>query len=1124
MIKESTVLLSIRESGTPAARNYAFTILADGQVLDDRILTPVESQEISEISGQYRMLFDNDCRLKTTSDYLEILGSGLFHLFFESSWSQIKAKVSGGKIRIVISTDIPDVLNLPWEIARPPDGALLGFDQGLRILRLPNQLRALPQFEGPLPPGPLRVLFAASAPRQSFDYTVEEESFIKALEGLNVLWDSCDMGTFEELTKRADNFRPQIVHLVGQGVEKDGLNYFAFEGVNGVVDLRSAEDIQKAMPGVQLVILGGCQSKGSSILANLGIEMVRVGLPIVVSWTGSVLSSESVIRAFYRELASDGGLDIAMASMRREIEEAHKSGTAMLAFPFLFARTAQNMAFDPDQRASVLLKPLLLRQSPLSGTTEGYSENFVGRRRDIQRLVPSIGEGTARTIVITGPPGSGKSVLAVRLARELEAEGFLVVPMYSSAENPLSAARLLEISEGAFQRASVDNQNLGRKDLAEKLMTASRALSNPASSVNQRLEEAVEALNLGHFLLVLGEFDANLDESGRIKDPDVSQFYLMLLNNLTSSRAIITSRSLPKDAMTLPRKAWEHSLRKLTNLEFIRFQQRDRVAADPQRPEELTSQKLIEMYEQIVGSRCMGELARALREANFFEVAANSIPGKSSPQSFCDTVVAWLYGLLSSDSENALSKAAVYSLPINLMGLEAVTGETQERIRDLSEDWTNLALAFRTDGGLIAIRKELRNRLIERLDPEDLKRANEAAGDFLLEAVLGKSYRELGLTRLDCFLESRSHFLAASSDEKARTVTSMLSSILMARGLYGEVKRLNQELLDRAEHSGPIGWIAYAFLEQRDYENAQKWYQRFLRAPEITEKDAAGAWQGIAIADLRRERFDRAGEPFQKALEMFIRLGDEAGEAAALQGLTSVEMAKGNYESARERLHRILEIQRKTGDLGGQASALRDMIATDLRLKNHSSAREHLLESVEIFRKLSNPEGESAALYDLASLDLEKENFDSAIDEFKKALEIRRLTSDKAGEAAVLHSLAMIDSQKSDLQGAKEKFQVALKIYQTTGDKSGEAAAFFQLGVLAVQQSRTSEGMKLLALSGIILRTIGSHESRNVEPVVERMASQMKYTQDQFAEMVREAATAYRKDRGWGLVAEAFRN
>jgi hypothetical protein len=117
----------------------------------------------------------------------------------------------------------------------------------------------------------------------------------------------------------------------------------------------------------------------------------------------------------------------------------------------------------------------------------------------------------------------------------------------------------------------------------------------------------------------------------------------------------------------------------------------------------------------------------------------------------------------------------------------------------------------------------------------------------------------------------------------------------------------------------------------------------------------------------------------------------------------------------------------------------------------------------------------------------------------------------------------MIDTQKGNVQEASEKFRDALKIYQQTGDKSGEAAAFFQLGILAVRLSQNiNYGMRLLALSGIILRSIGSPEVRNVEPVVERMASHMKYTQDQFAGMVREAAMAYRKDRGWGLLEAAF--
>ena len=171
---------------------------------------------------------------------------------------------------LVIASDISKVLNLPWEIVHPPDGEMLGLDPAFSIMRLLGQLEALPQFKGQLPPGRLRVVFAACSPRQSIDYLREEESFAKALERLDVAWDSCDLGTYEELKKRVDKFGPQIVHLVGQEVVKDGYSYFAFEGDSGLADLRSSADIEKALPGVQLVLRSGCQGKNPSILANFG--------------------------------------------------------------------------------------------------------------------------------------------------------------------------------------------------------------------------------------------------------------------------------------------------------------------------------------------------------------------------------------------------------------------------------------------------------------------------------------------------------------------------------------------------------------------------------------------------------------------------------------------------------------------------------------------------------------------------------------------------------------------------------------------------------------------------------------------------------------------------------------
>lgn len=1125
MSSESTVFLSVRESGTPAARSYAFTILADGKTLDERTLTPVESQEILEISGQYQSLFDQSCRHRTT-DYLEILGTGLFHLFLEVAWRKIKSTDSWGKVNLVVATDIPEVLILPWEIVRPPDGSMLGLDPSIGILRVPEQRNSLPQLQVQLQPGPLRVVFAACAPRQSLDYAREEESFFKALDGLEVVCDSCDLGTLEELGKRADELGPQIVHLVGQGVVKDGQNYFAFEGPNGVADLKSSADILKALPGVQMVFLSGCQGKSPSDPANLGIELLRAGLPSAMSWPGSIADAESAVRAFYRDSASGNTIEIAAASMRREIGAMHKKGAALLAFPSLYSRTIHSRIFDPQQK-SVLPRTLLSRQQPLKGSTEGYTENFVGRRRELQRLAPALSEGTVKALVITGPNGSGKSTLAVRLAEELESAGFSTIAVSSSVDNPLSAARLIDALGSAFNRAAAERRAIGRNDLAENILAAVQALKNPGNSADKRLREAVEALDLGQFLLFLDGFEVNLNESGQIIDADVAAFYLMILNNLDRSRVIVTSERLPGNASTLPQRVWEYSVTGLTRADFFRYLQRDVDQNVRLRSGELNHQRLAKIYERTNGlPLCFDRICKALEDvdpANPGQFNAEAQSVSQSPTGLCDEITSMLYERLSPDSRVSLSRAAVYRVPINIGGLEAVTGEQHGRIEGLSEEWTRSALAFRRNDGLLVIREELRVLLAEKLSKERARQAHEAAGDFLNTVVKWKKCKELGLTNMQCSLEARGHFLAAGVYEKAIEVTGHISATMMARGFYGEVLRLNQELLERGEYSVPIRWIAQAFSGLEDLGHALEWYRRALQAPGRSEEDDAASWMGIASIDIRQGRYNEAEENLQKALEVYRRKGDANGEAEALRGLASAEIAKGDYKNAGENLNRVLQSQIKTEDWAGQVSTLKDLVAIDLHQKNRDAAIEKLNRSLEIFRKLDHQAGEAAALYDLASLDTEMGDFDSAAEKFQMALKIRRQIGERDGEAATLHSLAMIDSQKGDVLEASENFKEALKIYQQTGDKSGEAAAFFQLGILAIRIGNTNDGMRLLALSGIILRSIGSPDVRNVEPVIERMASHMKYTQDNFAEMVREAAVAYRKDKGWGLLEAAFR-
>jgi len=106
MSNESTVILYVRNLETPGARSYTFTILVDGKLLDDRTLTPVESQEIGEISGQYQSLFDQSC---DTIRPITWRSWGLDCSISSSRWlgARLRSRASCGKVNLVVASDSP---------------------------------------------------------------------------------------------------------------------------------------------------------------------------------------------------------------------------------------------------------------------------------------------------------------------------------------------------------------------------------------------------------------------------------------------------------------------------------------------------------------------------------------------------------------------------------------------------------------------------------------------------------------------------------------------------------------------------------------------------------------------------------------------------------------------------------------------------------------------------------------------------------------------------------------------------------------------------------------------------------------------------------------------------------
>ena len=203
---------------------------------------------------------------------------------------------------------------------------------------------------------------------------------------------------------------------------------------------------------------------------------------------------------------------------------------------------------------------------------------------------------------------------------------------------------------------------------------------------------------------------------------------------------------------------------------------------------------------------------------------------------------------------------------------------------------------------------------------EERSSAQKLAGDFLRDQAESGRCAELGLSRLDCLLEARGHYLAASDLEDASAVTARISGYLEKRGYYSEIIRLNQELLGLQPDAGASGWIARSYADQGDYGRAQEWYERAIEiAP------AASAYLGLGMAYVSLGKHDPARVNLQKAVDLYVSEGDRTGEAAGLQGLASIDMEKNENEAAYLKLQKVAEISnepwRQGGSLTGNGQA-----------------------------------------------------------------------------------------------------------------------------------------------------------------------------------------------------------
>ncbi|MDY3559533.1 CHAT domain-containing protein [Gemmata sp. JC673] len=492
------------------------------------------------------------------SDAARALGRALYDVFFRPVEVYLPSPADQGPHTLVIRSADPTPFNLPWELVELPGRATpLGCDPTWAVLRVPSSVSSPPTA---LAPGPLRLLFLAAAPEGDvpLDYEREEEVMLRATERLDknaVVLPFAETGGIEELAQLVAEHCPHVVHLSGHGnVSSTGVGYFAFENERGQPDPQSAEQIaEKVFRGsaVRCVVFNACKT-GLAAATGLADHFVTTGVPVVLGWGASV-GDETATRfaaTFYRFVAAGESVPAAAAKARRDIWQTGRrdhAGHTLWDLTFALARL---FAAGPDCALVDRAAPPQPYKGPkteavlLGDDIKGLREGFVGRRKEQQRLIPPLRDGTFSVLLLTGIGGMGKSMLATRTAARLKQAGFDVYGIKATrGTTPSDAGRMFLIEKLL-------------PTLARPFMTTApevyKAIRNGEYPVEDRVELAVDNWKERKLALVIDNFEDVLDDARTIADPGLRAAYRILTRNLTGgSRLVVTCRYVPADTPNL---------------------------------------------------------------------------------------------------------------------------------------------------------------------------------------------------------------------------------------------------------------------------------------------------------------------------------------------------------------------------------------------------------------------------------------------------------------------------------------------------------------------------------------------------------------------------------------------
>ena len=333
--------------------NYYRVILQErDNILKEHLCSDSDYRGVHVLADGLRQLLKSGGRSGLAAPLLHCVGIEMFHVWLAPLWVEIDKRRSFDPVfYLVLESNLPEILNLPWELLQWPNGVVLSLDPTLYFRRrlFHPVFSPLWSMGHELPvQRPLRVLWMSASP-SGFNqgYSGRDwDDFFQNISCEDVVFQRVQPATVDSFKRWMQTFEPHIVYWDGAALIRGEQGFFVFEDDEGQADILSATEITQTLfthHGLSLLILSGREPNHAAPVAATAALCQAFfwgGVDRVLAWP--VRLTEPFFRAFLQTLLQNAaggvGMDLALQRARQVLRpECEALGFPNWTLPVLYA-------------------------------------------------------------------------------------------------------------------------------------------------------------------------------------------------------------------------------------------------------------------------------------------------------------------------------------------------------------------------------------------------------------------------------------------------------------------------------------------------------------------------------------------------------------------------------------------------------------------------------------------------------------------------------------------------------------------------------------------------------------------------------------------------------------------